>query len=85
MEIASEDNVTYQTEFIATLKSDGNSDKERVGQRVLSSNSLSPSYRMKGNELYVRAVVTSTKPHQDPSFENQFQQAWTQPVGWKND
>ena len=85
LEIASEDNVTYQTEFIATLKSDGNSDKERVGQRVLSSNSLSPSYRMKGNELYVRAVVTSTKPHQDPSFENQFQQAWTQPVGWKND
>ncbi len=85
LEIASEDNVTYQTEFIATLKSDGDSDKERVGQRVLSSNSLSPSYRMKGNELYVRAVVTSTKPHQDPSFENQFQQAWTQPVGWKND
>ena len=85
LEIAPQDNVTYQTEFIATLKPDGNTDKERVGQRVLSSNSLSPSYRMKGNELYVRAVVTSTKPHQDPSFENQFQQAWTQPVGWKND
>lgn len=85
LEIAPQDNVTYQTEFIATLKPDGNSDKERVGQRVLSSNSLSPSYRMKRNELYVRAVVTSTKPHQDPSFENQFQQAWTQPVGWKND
>ena len=103
LEITPEDNVTYRTEFIATLQSDdtdhkhasddtdhkhapdGMDDKQRVGQRVLSSDSLSPSYRLKGNELYVRAVVTSNKPHQDPSFKDQFQQAWTQPVGWEND
>jgi hypothetical protein len=38
---------------------------------------------MKGNELYVRATITSDQPPVDPSFENQLQQAWTQPVGWQ--
>ena len=83
LDIQPEENVTYTTSFIATLKSEG-SDRERIGQQVHSSNDLSPSYQMKGNELYVRAVVTSSKPHQDPSFKDQHQQAWTQPVGWKN-
>ena len=83
--IAPEDNVTFQTEFIATLKPDSTDNKDRIGKRVHVSKSLSPSYRLKGNELYVRALVTSSKPHQDPSFKNQFQQAWTQPVGWEDD
>jgi len=30
----------------------------------------------------VRAVVTSSAPAADPSFPDQKQQAWTQPVGW---
>ena len=85
LDIKPEKNVTFRTDFIATLQSKGTDDKQRIGQRVHSSSSLSPSYRMKGNELYVRAVVTSTQPHQDPSFKGQLQQAWTQPVGWKND
>ena len=37
---------------------------------------------MKGNELYVRAVVTSSLDAVDPSFKGQKKQAWTQPVGW---
>ncbi len=79
LNIAPEDNVNYQTEFIATFKPNTNhGDKQRIGQQVFSSNSLSPSYRLKGNELYVRAVVTSDKPHQDPSYKDQFQQAWNQ-------
>ena len=85
LDIKPEKNVTFRTDFIATLQSNGTDGKQRIGQKVHSSNSLSPSYRMKGNELYVRAVVTSTQPHQDPSFKDQFQQAWTQPVGGEND
>ena len=85
LDIKPEKNVTFQTDFIATLESKGTDGKQRIGQKVHSSNSLSPSYRMKGNELYVRAVVMSTQPHQDPSFKDQFQQAWTQPVGWESD
>src|SRR3954453_16610913 len=43
----------------------------------------SPRYRLKGDELYVRAVVTSTEPPENPSFPEQRAQAWTQPVGWE--
>lgn len=39
-------------------------------------------YQLNGTELYIRAVVTSSKPHWNPSFDNQREQAWTQPVGW---
>jgi hypothetical protein len=39
-------------------------------------------YAFKGDELYVRAVITSSQPHHDPSFQGQHKQAWTQPVGW---
>jgi hypothetical protein len=42
-----------------------------------------PSYTLSGDELYVRAVVTSSAPPVVPSTEHEFQQAWTQPVGWK--
>jgi hypothetical protein len=38
------------------------------------------SYTLKGDELYVRAVVTSSKPPAVPSYANQKAQAWTQPV-----
>jgi hypothetical protein len=41
------------------------------------------SYRVAGNEVWVRAVVTSTRAHSNPMFERQLQQAWTQPVGWR--
>lgn len=56
---------------------------DRIGRVVATVDGLHPSYQLTGNELYVRAVVTSSQAAQDPSFENQKQQAWTQPVGWK--
>jgi hypothetical protein len=54
-----------------------------VGEVLAKVSGVSPEYQLKGDELYVRAVVTSTLPHRDPSFEEQRQQAWTQPVGWE--
>jgi hypothetical protein len=88
---------TYRTDFIATLASDHHHhgehgddehphhhvDESRIGKVVASTEGLQAEYKMKGNELYVRAVVTSSAPHHDPSFDNQFKQAWTQPVGWQ--
>jgi hypothetical protein len=46
-------------------------------------NGTHAEYTMTGTELYVRAVVTSDRAHHDPSFKDQKQQAWTQPVGWE--
>ena len=54
-----------------------------VGLVLATVNGPDPSYDLTGEELYVRAVVTSSQPAADPSFKNQHQQAWTQPVGWQ--
>lgn len=54
-----------------------------VGKVLGASDALIPEYQMTGKELYVRAVVTSSQAHGNPSFKNQKQQAWTQPVVWK--
>jgi len=54
-----------------------------VGKVLAQVNGTSATYQLTGNELYVRAVVTSTKKHWNPSFDNQTEQAWTQPVGWE--
>jgi hypothetical protein len=54
-----------------------------VGQVFAEVRGPTPSYQLTGRELYVRAVIQSSLPHTNPSYENQKQQAWTQPVGWK--
>jgi hypothetical protein len=54
-----------------------------VGQVLATSHDLNPSYQLQGNELYVRAVIRSDKPHPKPVDEGQVEQAWTQPVGWR--
>ncbi len=55
----------------------------QVGQVLATAEGLTAKYTLTGKELYVRAVVTSSKPPVDPSFSGQMQQAWTQPVGWE--
>jgi hypothetical protein len=54
----------------------------QVGEVLAESEGLTPSYRLKGDELYVRAVVTSDRPVAVPTTEFRYQRAWTQPVGW---
>ena len=54
-----------------------------VGKVLAQVKGTSATYQLTGKELYVRAVVTSTKKHWNPSFDNQMEQAWTQPVGWE--
>ncbi|HBJ35103.1 MAG TPA: hypothetical protein DDZ51_10185 [Planctomycetaceae bacterium] len=54
-----------------------------VGKVFATSTGLTATYRMTGDELYVRAAVTSDKPPANPTTESPFQKAWTQPVGWQ--
>lgn len=53
-----------------------------VGTVLMTSDALEPIYQFAGDELFVRAVVTSSREHANPSFKGQKEQAWTQPVGW---
>ncbi|MCE2827209.1 MAG: hypothetical protein LW626_09000 [Verrucomicrobium sp.] len=55
----------------------------QIGEVLAEVTGPRPSYRMRGDELYVRAVVTSSRAPEVPTTEAEFQQAWTQPVGWK--
>jgi hypothetical protein len=65
--------VTYRTEFIAAKKGG-------PASVVHSSDSLEPSYRLTGEELYVRARVISSRKHPNPSAKGENEMAWTQPV-----
>src|ERR1019366_3300850 len=51
-----------------------------VGKVVAESESLEPSYRLTGNEIYVRARVTSTKQRPNPYQKGDVEVAWTQPT-----
>lgn len=54
-----------------------------VGKTFATVAGPNPSYQLTGKELYVRAVVTSSKPPANPAVKNQKAKAWTQPVGWE--
>ena len=80
LQIILEQDVTYQTDFIATVR--GPDGKLEIGKKVARVIGAHPSYRMSKEDLYVRAVVNGSQDHPDPSFDGQRKQAWTQPVGW---
>jgi hypothetical protein len=93
--IAGQPGIIYKTQFIATLRDtpldsqprmvDGKPlDVSRVyhddiGKVVAESNSLTPSYTFTGDELYVRARITSSRPHPNPFQKGDVEMAWTQP------
>ncbi len=92
--IQGEAGVTYKTEFIGTRKDfdrtqtpvtskDGVALKRYsadVGAVLATSDSLTPSYKFQGDELYVRARVVSSKKHPNPSEIDDLESAWIQPV-----
>jgi hypothetical protein len=79
IEIEPDGDATYETRFIGTLASE----PENFGKVLAAQSGLTATYAMTGDELYVRATITSSLAHANPSFEGQKRQAWTQPVGWK--
>ncbi|MGA0058204.1 MAG: PHP domain-containing protein [Planctomycetota bacterium] len=54
-----------------------------VGATLHSAVGHEARYELTGDELYVRAVVTSSASPDRPVWEGQRKQAWTQPVGWR--
>lgn len=61
---------------------------EDIGQVLAEVEGVSPSYRFKGDEIYVRAKIESSKPKENYFAKGEMETAWTQPVvfedkGWK--
>jgi hypothetical protein len=74
--IEAEAGVTYTTEYIVTTS---DAEPDQIGRVAYSTNDLESSYRLADGETIVRAVVTSSLSPVDPVFDDQKQQAWTQP------
>ncbi len=51
-----------------------------IGVVLATQRGTKATYKARGDELYVRARVTSTKPHPNPFKAGDTQMAWTQPV-----
>ncbi len=97
VQVQPEPGATYRIDFVGTLRptpdaspgSDQNGKqvtklptREETGRVLASVQGTLGEYTMTGKELYVRAVITSDQPPQDPVWKEQKQQAWTQPVGY---
>ena len=78
VDIATEEAVTYHTEFLGTRwVGDGIGP---IGE-VLASTDADPAiYEFKGNEIFVRAKVTSSRLHPAPFAAGDLESAWVQPV-----
>ncbi|MDA0378755.1 MAG: histidinol-phosphatase [Bacteroidetes bacterium] len=91
-----EEGVTYTIEFFGTDKEHDPAPvpvlhpetgdllsyrySDDVGRLLQRTTGTEAAYAMSGNELYVRARVTSDKPMANPVVEGEVEMAWAQPV-----
>lgn len=52
---------------------------KEIGEVLKTIEGTKGSYRFRGDELYVRARIVSTKKHPNPSEVGEYERAWTQP------
>ena len=65
----------YTIDFIGTRRQAD----EKIGEILQTTTSDHGIYTVTGNEYFIRARVTSSAAHTDPSYPDQKKQAWTQP------
>lgn len=78
LRIRAEEGVTYATRFIGTRIVGGRAGPP--GEVLAEVEGASPSYAFKGDELYVRATVVSSRRHPNGYAPEDFETAWVQPV-----
>ncbi|MDP4849833.1 MAG: hypothetical protein NWQ95_05750, partial [Verrucomicrobiales bacterium] len=84
LEIAPVGEVEFTTAFIGTRKSyDAAAAETGIGEVFATAKGNSASFTIPDDALYLRATITSTRKHPNPSFPDQMERAWIQPVGWE--
>ena len=68
-------NEQFSTRFVGSRKG------RPPGETFAEMQGLTPTYKLRGDELYVRAIVVSTGKPTVESTEFPTKRAWTQPVG----
>lgn len=53
---------------------------DQIGRVYATVEGTNPVYQLTGRELYVRAVVTSSRKHPNPGEKDEYERAWVQPV-----
>lgn len=77
--IAAAPGVEYRTRFVGTRMAPGGG-TGAPGEVLLETTANPATYAYRGDELYVRAVVVSSRPHPNPHAEGDRESAWTQPA-----
>ena len=82
LEIEPAEGVTFTTSLIGTRKAKSLADT-KVGEIFETQTGTRVSFTLPEDALYARARIDSTRAHPRPSYKDQKEQAWVQPVGWK--
>jgi hypothetical protein len=95
LEIRSEPGISYTIQFIGTRRGYDTASvamrdsagapvtrrySDELGATLSEVRGVSATYEMRGDEIYVRARVVSTKAKANPSYDGEVEMAWTQPV-----
>ena len=80
VEIEATAGVGYTTRFIGTRRDSSPAEQTTAGELLLETEANPAIYTFKGDELYVRATVTSTRVHANPATPGELERAWVQPV-----
>jgi hypothetical protein len=93
VKVKAEEGVTYRIAFVGTRRNlqigkrplSGpefikHVEEMPVGERFYETTENPATYNFRGDELYVRVRVLSSRLHPNPAFEGIHERAWTQPV-----
>ena len=85
LKISAAEGAAYATAFIGTRTGYDASRKRQengIGEVFAELKGTEVSFRIPDDALYLRATITSSENHDNPSYPDQKKQAWTQPFGW---
>ena len=79
VKINEEHGVTYTTQFIGSRNNVDKNNHEEIGEILYQTNENPAIYNYIGNEMYVRAKITSSRFQENPYSKGDLEMAWTQP------
>lgn len=85
VKVSPEAGATYRIAFIGSRKTyDATKPaaESGIGEVFSDVEGTEASFTMPVDALYLRATITSSAGHVNPSYPGQKKQAWVQPVGW---